>query len=303
MTLVQLKHFLDLASTGSFSKSAEKLFLTQPALSRSIKSLEDELGQPLFDRVGRKNELTAFGKHILLQAKDLLEAAKNLKHSSQQQLSGQTGQVKLGLGSGPGALWMTPLLTYMAKDFPQARLDIARGATPLLVQQLRDRSLDALILDIRSLSPASDLQVELLCELPGAFMCRKGHPLAKLKKVSLDQLAAYPVASTPLSDEVARVLIERYGAKAHPEQLVKLRCEEISSLVEVAKSTQTVLVAVRALAPELLELPMSPPLNANARFGWVTLKSRTESSLARLLFQAAQEMVVDFKTELTNQTD
>ena len=80
MTLVQLKHFLDLASTGSFSKSAEKLFLTQPALSRSIKSLEDELGQALFDRVGRKNELTAFGKHILLQAKDLLEAARSLKH-------------------------------------------------------------------------------------------------------------------------------------------------------------------------------------------------------------------------------
>jgi DNA-binding transcriptional LysR family regulator len=138
MTLVQLRHFLDLASTGSFSKSAEKLFLTQPALSRSIKSLEDELGQALFDRVGRKNELTAFGKHILLQAKDLLEAARSLKHSSQELLSGQTGQVKLGLGSGPGALWMTPLLTHMATDFPNARLEIARGATPLLVQQLRE---------------------------------------------------------------------------------------------------------------------------------------------------------------------
>jgi DNA-binding transcriptional LysR family regulator len=291
MTLVQLRHFLDLASTGSFSKSAEKLFLTQPALSRSIKSLEDELGQALFDRVGRKNELTAFGKHILLQAKDLLEAARSMKHSSQELLSGQTGQVKLGLGSGPGALWMTPLLTHMATDFPNARLEIARGATPLLVQQLRDRTLDALILDIRSLSPASDLRVEPLCELPGAFMCRKGHPLAKLKSVKLEQVCAYPVASTPLSDEVARVLIERYGANAHPDHLVKLRCEEISSLLDVARHTQTVVVAVRALAPDLVELKMQPPLNANARFGWVSLKSRTESPLARLLFQAALNSV------------
>ncbi len=64
MTLVQLKHFLELAANGSFSKSAERLYLTQPALSRSIKSLEDELGQSLFDRVGRKNELTPFGQHI-----------------------------------------------------------------------------------------------------------------------------------------------------------------------------------------------------------------------------------------------
>jgi DNA-binding transcriptional LysR family regulator len=194
--------------------------------------------------VGRKNELTAFGKHILLQAKDLLAAAQHLKHSSQELLSGQTGQVKLGLGSGPGALWMTPLLTHMATEFQQARLDIARGATPMLVQQLRDRTLDALILDIRSLSPANDLQVEPLCELPGAFMCRKGHPLAKLKTVRLEQVCAYPVASTPLSDEVARVLIERYGPQAHPDQMVKLRCEEISSLLDVARGTQTVVVAV-----------------------------------------------------------
>lgn len=161
----------------------------------------------------------------------------------------------------------------------------------MLVQQLRDRTLDALILDIRSLSPANDLQVEPLCELPGAFMCRKGHPLAKLKSVRLEQVCAYPVASTPLSDEVARVLIERYGPQAHPDQMVKLRCEEISSLLDVARSTQTVVVAVRALAPDLVELKMSPPLNANARFGWVTLKSRTESPLARLLFQAARSML------------
>ncbi|MDE3233419.1 MAG: LysR family transcriptional regulator [Pseudomonadota bacterium] len=290
MTLVQLKHFIELAANGSFSKSADRLFLTQPALSRSIKSLEDELGQALFDRVGRKNELTPFGQHILWQARELVDAANNLKQSSQQLLSGHTGQVKLGLGSGPGALWMTPLLTYMAKECPGARLDIARGATTLLVQQLRERLLDALILDIRSLSPAPDLKVQPLCELPGAFMCSKKHPLAKRKSVTLAQIATYPVASTPLSDEVVRVLVERYGALAHPEQLVQLRCEEVSSLLDVARNTNTVVLAVRALAPDLVELPVLPALNANARFGWVSLKARTESPLAKLLQEAARDM-------------
>ena len=291
MTLVQLKHFLELASNGSFSKSADRLHITQPALSRSIKSLEDELGQPLFDRVGRKNELTALGQHILLQAADLVDAANNLKHSGQQLLTGQTGQVHLGLGSGPGALWMTPLLMCLATEYPQARLDIARGATPMLVQQLRERLLDALILDIRSLSPASDLLVEPLCEMPGAFMCRPSHPLAKRKSVTLDAVRDFPVASTPLSDEVARVLIERYGAQAHPEQLVNLRCDEISSLIDVARSTDTVVLAVRAVAPDLVALPISPSLNATARFGWVTLKSRSESPLAKLLRQMAKDIV------------
>lgn len=287
MTLVQLKHFIELASNGSFSKSAEKLFLTQPALSRSIKSLEDELGQVLFDRVGRKNELTAFGKHVLLQARELVDAANNLKQSSQHILSGQSGQLKLGLGSGPGALWMTPLLTYVANECPGARLEIARGATPLLVQQLRERLLDALILDIRYLSPSTDLKVEPLCELPGTFMCNKKHPLAKLKHVSFIQLLQFPIASTPLSDEVARVLTEKYGAQAHPDQLIQLRCEEISSLLDVARNTQAVVLTVRAVAPDLKELALTPPLNVNARFGWVSLKSRSEAPLARLLREAA----------------
>jgi hypothetical protein len=115
--------------------------------------------------------------------------------------------------------------------------------------------------------------------------------LAQLKKVSLSQVQQYPVASTPLSDEVARVLIERYGADAHPDHMVNLRCEEISSLLDVARSTDAVVVAVRALAPDLVALPMSPPLNATARFGWVTLKSRSESPLSKLLHQTAHDIV------------
>jgi DNA-binding transcriptional LysR family regulator len=291
MTLVQLKHFLELARNGSFSKSADRLHITQPALSRSIKSLEEELGQPLFDRVGRTNELTAFGQSVLRHANDLVESASNLKTSGQQALTGHTGHVRLGLGSGPGALWMTPLLSSLARDYPHARLDIARGATPLLVEQLRERALDALILDIRSLRPASDLKVAFLCEIPGAFLCRKGHPLSKLKSVTIDQVRDFPVASTPLSDEVARLLMERYGAQAYPDQLVNLRCEEISSLVQVAKSTDAVVLAIRASAPDLVALPMAPPLNTMARFGWVTLSSRHESPLARLLHQMAKDMV------------
>ena len=76
-----------------------------------------------------------------------------------------------------------------------------------------------------------------------------------------------------------------------PEQLVNLRCDEISSLIDVARSTDTVVLAVRAVAPDLVALPMSPSLNATARFGWVTLKSRSESPLAKLLRQMAKDIV------------
>ena len=84
MTLVQLRHLIELATNGSFSQSAIKLHLTQPALSRSIKALEDELGQLLFDRVGRKNEITAFGLHVVERARLLVDEANELRQTSVQ---------------------------------------------------------------------------------------------------------------------------------------------------------------------------------------------------------------------------
>ncbi|MFZ9430049.1 MAG: LysR family transcriptional regulator [Burkholderiaceae bacterium] len=72
MTLVQLRHFVALAEAGSFSKAAGRVFLTQPALSRSIQSLEDEWGAPLFDRVGRRIELTTYGREAQPRARRLL---------------------------------------------------------------------------------------------------------------------------------------------------------------------------------------------------------------------------------------
>ena len=279
MTLVQLKHFIDLATTASFSQSALKLNLTQPALSRSIKALEDELGQPLFDRVGRKNEITAFGAQILQRARVLVDEASELRQTSAQLQKGEIGQFRIGMGSGPGAMLMTPLLMLMATDHPRAHIDISRGGTALLVQALRDRLLDALILDIRSLQPSADLKVDAVHEMAGAFMCRPGHPLAKKRGVPFAMLRDYPVASTPLSDEVARILMERYGPHAHPDQLVNLRSEEISSLLDVARMSDAVVLAIRASAPDLVELPVSPALNAKARFGLVTIAARTEPPL------------------------
>jgi DNA-binding transcriptional LysR family regulator len=279
MTLVQLKHLIELASNNSFSQSAIKLHLTQPALSRSIKALEDELGQPLFDRIGRRNELTAFGSHIVQRARVLVDEANELRLTSAQLKKGEIGKFRIGMGSGPGAMLMTPMLMLMATKHPKAHIDISRGSTTLLVQALRERLLDALILDIRSLEPSADLKIEAIHEMAGVFMCRPGHPLASKKSVPFALLRDYPIASTPLSAEVARILMERYGPQAHPDNLVNLRSEEISSLLDVARKSDAVILTIRASAPDLVELPVSPALNVKARFGLVTIASRSEPPL------------------------
>lgn len=294
MTLVQLRHLTSLAQTGSFSKSAAALFLTQPALSRSIRALEAELGQPLFDRIGRHSELTPFGRQVLERARELVLAADDLRDSGRRAGDGQEGVLRIGMGSGPGTMLMTPLLMNVARDRPRLRLEIARGGTDLLVQALRERMLDALVVDARSLRPAPDLNARFIHDMRGAFMVRRGHPLARRRGgPAFDDLLRYPIASTPLSDEVARVLVERYGPRAHPDSCVTLRCEEIPSLVEVTRRSDTVLLAIRAAAPDLVELTLQPPLDATARFGLVTLARRTEPPGLTLVRELMAQLLRD----------
>jgi DNA-binding transcriptional LysR family regulator len=283
VTLTQLRHLIDLAQTLSFSVSATRLHITQPALSRSIKALENELGHLLFDRVGRGIELTAFGQQVLGHAQSLVDLAHELRQHTRDAQHGLWGKVRVGMGSGPGALLATPLMLHMAQQSPQVHLQVSRGSTALLVQALRERQLDALVIDIRALQPSADLRVEAFPDMPAAFMCRQGHPLARQRHVKLDQLRQYPIASTPLSDEVARLLIERYGSDAHPDQLVTLRSDEISHLLDVVRQTDAVLLAVRAVGPDLVQLPMSPSLSATARYGIVTLAMRSTSPLVNAL--------------------
>lgn len=279
MTLTQLRHMNELAKTGSFIKSSENLFVTQPALSRSIKSLEDELGAKLFDRQGRHTTLTAFGEEILRRSEVLLDLAKDIKETHRNFKNGLSGQIRIGMGSGPGALVMTKLLQHIAVHYPHLHIEVARGKTGMLIESLRARKLDALIINARSMKPSQDLKMEIIYETPGAFMVRKGHPLLKLKKVTIDDIRKYPIASTALSEETEKTIIDRYGKDANLDNLVNIKCSEISSLVEVSQHSNTILLAIRNSALELEEVNLTPSLDATARFGLVTIENRTESPL------------------------
>jgi hypothetical protein len=87
--------------------------------------------------------------------------------------------------------------------------------------------------------------------------------------------------------------MERYGSAAHPQQLVNLRCEEISSLLDVARTSDAIVLAIRAAAPDLVELLVNPALNAKAKFGLVTIASRTEPPLLNKVRQLMQEVMHD----------
>ena len=147
MNLRQLAHLTALAEQGSFSRAAERLHLTQSALSRSLQTLEDELGARLIDRSGRRSTLTPLGEAVLARAQRIVLEAAEIERSAELLRQGEAGTIRVGLGSGPGALLMTPLLSHVAARYPEVRVAIARGSTELQVHQLRQRELDALVID------------------------------------------------------------------------------------------------------------------------------------------------------------
>ena len=299
MNLRQLAHLTALAEQGSFSRAAECLHLTQSALSRSLQTLEDELGARLIDRAGKRSTLTPLGEAVLARARRITLEAAEIQRSAELLRQGEAGTIRVGLGSGPGALLMTPLLTHVAAHYPQVRVAIARGSTELQVAQLRQRELDALVVDARRISYASDLVIEPLTELRGGFVSRAGHPLAQLASVSFAQLMAYPVATTPLSDEVARMLVAHYGPGADPARMAALVCEDVGSLLDAVAETDAVFLGVIAAARSgieagrLAELRMAPPLAGGARFAYVRLAGRTEAPVMQVLRRFVAERLRD----------
>jgi DNA-binding transcriptional LysR family regulator len=300
MNLRHLEHLLAVAETGSFSRAAEQQHLTQSALSRSIQTLESDLGARLIDRTGKRNELTPLGQAVAVRARRMVFEAAELRRSAALLKQGDLGTIRIGLGSGPGAMLMTPFLTHMAQYHPGVHVSISPGATELQLMQLRQRSLDALVIDVRRIAPAPDLAIESLSELRTGFVCRSGHPLLKTgKPMFFDDILRYPLASTPLSAEVAHILVNLFGLRADPQQAVSLRCEDITSLIEAVKASDAIYLGILAAARtgiaagQLAELVTEPALTTCARFAFVTLARRTEAPSMGLFRQFVAERLRD----------
>lgn len=164
VNIKHLEHLLALADTGSFSRAADQLFITQSALSRSIQNLEEDLGGKVLDRIGKRNELTPLGLDVVSRARHIVRDAAELRQSAKQLQASGRGAISVGLGSGPAALLMVPLMCEAATQ-RGLRVAVSQGPVELQIQQLRSRQLDAMVVDMRRVIPAGDLNIELLGEL------------------------------------------------------------------------------------------------------------------------------------------
>jgi DNA-binding transcriptional LysR family regulator len=293
MDLRQLRHVVVLAEAGNFSRAADAVSLTQPALSRSIATLESSLGLRLFDRGRRGVVPTAAGEALVREARLLLAQARGLEQLFTQWRDVEAGEIAFGAGPLIASLILPTLLTRLAEERPGlvAKVSIQDAAT-LLGQLHEDRI--SFCLTSAVLVPADPrLDTEIVGHYPLGLYVRKTHPLAGRESVMPADLHAFPVASggTPASftPEVAG-----YEAGFPAATIV---CENFHILAELMLGTDAIWISSERLIerlapdravmlrPEGLEPSRAMPVAA------VRLRNRTASPAARLLLDWARALL------------
>lgn len=296
-SLSQLRHFIALADGGSFTAAAKLAHRSQAAFSRSIAELEKSMGAALVDRIGHKNELTPLGRVVLEHARHIAADTEALERVVRVRAHADTDLFRVGMSSTPLAVLTQPLLARAAAG-RAARVFVTGGPIPLLTRALRERRLDALVVDSTAVPASADLVVEPLARLSTGFLCRKAHPLAGRARLRFEDLKAYPIASTSISEQVARGMVERFGPDAHPDRFVTLCCEEIGHLLDVVARSDALYLGVllgaraRLSRGNLVRLPFTAK-GFDAVFGLVRLAGRTEPLMLSSLRQLASEVLVD----------
>lgn len=284
----KLEHLLELAATASFSRAAANLHLTQSALSKSIQSLEEEIGAQLVDRRGRHCALTAIGEMVAERARRLLPEVDEVLHLAERD-SNPEGMLRVGFGAGPGAAICPGFIRHVAESYPRVRLVIRRGTVQALMRELRERTIDVLMLDVRALRETEDLVVEPVGSLLGGAVSRAPHPLASEASITMEKLLDYPVLSTSVSDEIARTSVEMYGPKGDPRRFTTVESEELEPLVKAAVTSNAVFLGVIAAAQDEIGdgraqvLVLSPPLHVKVPIALVRLSSKAEMRLVFIL--------------------
>jgi DNA-binding transcriptional LysR family regulator len=297
MNLHHLVHFLAVVDTGSFSRASEVLHLTQPALSRSVQMLEQDLGAKLIDRIGKRNELTPFGVAVAEKARRIVAETVDLKRTAQLLTQGDGGVIRLGLGYAPNAMFAGPLLSYVLNHYPKVSLHLSTASPDLQLAGLRERVLDALLVHSRAVRPDDDLDINLIGTVRSGFMSRRGHPLSRRQKISFDEIVNYPVVSTMLSDEATRTLVQQFGPPAHATRLLRASADSVAALIDVVNSTNAIFFGAMGAArawlenEELVLLNLDKPLEIDAPYAFVTLAGRTQSPVLEKIREFCMQLV------------
>ncbi|NLM84288.1 MAG: LysR family transcriptional regulator [Clostridiales bacterium] len=180
MNDLAIEYFLCVARNGSFSKAARELFVSQPAISRQISSLEKELGFTLFDRTNKETKLTEIGELFYRFFSEYKEGFSRTLQQAREINLRQNGRVTLGCLSGWDLSGFLPKLIARFKErYPNIALTVEGHDFQDLASALLSGDLDIALSIESSLRPVRDLRVQPLVKIPMLILYSSNHPLAE----------------------------------------------------------------------------------------------------------------------------
>ncbi|MFP4137573.1 MAG: LysR family transcriptional regulator [Halomonas sp.] len=286
MDTQSLQAFLAVAESGSFSRAAEQLHLTQPAVSKRIAALESQIDARLFDRIGRRVGLTEAGRVLLPRARQILVMVDDSRRALSNLEGSVRGSLTLATSHHIGLHRLPPLLRRYTREHPEVRLDLHFLDSEEAYQGVLDGALEMAVV---TLAPHPDPQlvavpvwIDRLC-----FVCAPDHPLARRGPLALVELCAFDaVLPGPLT--FTRGLIESRFAAAGLRLPVALSTNYLETLkMMTAIGLGWSLLPERLVAGELHELAIDhPPIHRP--LGYLVHRSRTLSNAASAMLEALE---------------
>ena len=240
MKLTQLRDLAAIAETGGLRRAARRLGLSQPALSRNIRELEDELGVKLFERSPGGMELTLRGQEFAVRGRAVQRELERAREEVRQYLGDHVGEVSIGLSSAAHVALLPKAIGPFRRRFPRVKLHIIESLFPALDARIRDGSIDFYAGPMSARTLGSTIKVETLFDNRRVVIGRRGHPLAGAKSLAELTVAEWVMTSAIGGGDVdLRPIFEDRGL---PAPTVAVRTQTVLSTITVAASSDLITI-------------------------------------------------------------
>jgi len=296
MELRHLRYFAAVAAHGSFQKAAQHLRVTQPAVSRQVKDLEDELGVRLLTRTKHLNKLTDAGETFYEEAKDLLARADRLVDRATK--SHKNEVLRVGYAPSFVAGIMPTALAEFQKTTPRVRVDLADLSSREMIDQANAGRLDLLITPDGSSSTVPGFQWTEFRRVLPVLVLPLTHPLARLKRIAPSRLRDIPLVGLARDNfpdylPSIRSLLKPHGIVPHFAVLEKDGLSTLFAAVVANEAAAIFPEGVAHILPRTLTTrPFSPALTAVAvNVGIPTVRAKPYAEdFTRILCEAQRKL-------------
>lgn len=279
MNLQDIRAFLKVSETGSFSRAAETLHITQPAISKRIASLEQSLNTNLFDRVGKQVFLTEAGKTITPFCRRIISELEESRRQLSTLSTTVTGTLGIATSHHIGLHRLPPVLKKYTQQYPDVELDIRFMDSETACKQVLEGKIEMAIVTLPE-DIHGELTAATIWNDEMEFVVSIDHPLAKQKAIKIADLISYP-SIMPSHGTITRAIIENTVSHSSINVLIETSyLETIKAMVQIGLGWS---MLPKTMLDKSLKKLNIPNKKNHRKLGVVLHKKRTCSNASMAL--------------------